>query len=111
MLITTDLTKDEVWKEVVRRTRHNNGDFTDSEVRIIKYYFKAGTGESAGRNKVPVKAIETDGTVRYFESVITCCRFYGVSDNMVYYVIKEGAPTRGKLKGFRIEYVERNRSK
>ncbi|MGX7141427.1 hypothetical protein ACWOBX_08245 [Facklamia languida] len=106
MLITTDLSKDEVWKEVVRRTRHNNGDFKDSEVRIIKYYSKDNTGKSAGRNKVPVKAIEADGTVRHFESVIACCRFYGVSDNMVYYVIKKGAPTRGPLKGVRIEYAE-----
>lgn len=106
MLITTDLTCDEVWSEVVKRTRHNDGDFTDSEVKIIKYYFKDGTGKSAGRNKRPVKAIEADGTVRYFESVIACCRFYGVSDNMVYYVINKGAPTRGPLKGLRIEYAE-----
>ena len=106
MLITTVSTKDEVWKEIVRRTRYNDGDFKDSEVRIIKYYYKDNTGESAGRNKVPVKAIEIDGTVRHFDSVVACCRFYGVSDNMVYYVIKKGAPTRGPLKGFRIEYAE-----
>ena len=106
MLITTDLTKDEVWQEVVRRTRHNDGDFTDSEVRIINYYFEGGPNDKKiGRKRIPVKVTEPGGEVRRFKDAEECAKHYGSTAVNVLNMIWRGyVPSKGLFKGCVMEY-------
>lgn len=104
VLITIELGKDKVWQEIVRRTRHNDGDFEDSEVKVIRHLF-GDRLMGSGRNRKAVKVTEPGGRVRRFKDIEKCAKYYGAVYSQVQGAVWRGnVQRRGIFKGYRFEY-------
>ena len=112
MDITKLDSKEAIWQEILERTKHNQGDFTEEEVERINSCLGAPprkAGAKAGvtpKKTVPIRAYWGD-VVHTFSSVKECARYFNIASASIRILAERGTVSRqGKLKGWRMERVE-----
>lgn len=102
--ITKKMPKDDIWQEILDRTKTDDCNFTDSEVKIIRFYF---WGKPEKHRKIKDRRIMVTGrVVKIFKNVAECRDYFGFKTSR--YISKlcdeEAMPTKGSARGCRFKW-------
>ena len=104
--ITKKMPKDEIWQEVLERSKSDDFEFTPSEIKIIRFYF---WGKSDKRRKVKgVPVIVTGRVNKTFKNMKECGDYFGVkSEEYIRFLCETGrVTTRGRMKGCSFDWLD-----
>lgn len=103
------LSKEEIWEEILQRTKVPSPEFTEEERRIIDVLFagKSGATNRSVKKRRSMRVRLTKGKEEYiFNDVEECARALGMAKNTVI-TYASGNRTRktGDLAGWKFEYI------
>lgn len=106
----TEMTKDEVWEEILQRTKVPSPEFTEEERKVIDYFFAGKTFKEAARpykKRRSMRVRLSNGKEEYiYNDAGECADALGMTKNIVVtYASSNRMIKVGSLAGWKFEYI------